>query len=291
MFRALVPITLFVIMFALGVGLRGEAVAVIRRRPWLALRVLLGSCVLVPLLALLLLHLPFSHAVSPPARFAIALMALCPSAPLALRKTGLQGGNRELAAVLQVLAALAAIVTVPPVADLYRVSYDLAGWNITHREVAGQVAIAQVLPLLLGLSLRRWRPLLADRLMGPLDRLANGLLLALFALVLVLAAPRLLTFLAGNLVALPFMALMVIASLAIGWLMGRQNRQERIATALVTAMRNPGLALLLASVYSPGIVGLKLAILLYVLLTQLLAVPLLRRMRRLEAAPASVQLS
>lgn len=288
MVRTLVPITLFTIMFALGVGLTGEAVSTIRRRPGLLLRVVLGSCVLVPLVALLLLHLPISHGLSAPVRFAIALMALCPSAPLALRKTARQGGDRELAALLQVLAAITAIVSVPLLADVFRASYDLVGWDIDHREVARQVGQAQVLPLLLGLGLRRWQPALAERIRFPLDRIANALLLALVTLVLVVTARQLLPFLAGNLLAVPFMALMVLASLAIGWLMGRRDPRERIATSLVTAMRNPGLALLLATTYAGELRGLKLGILLYLLTTLLVSAPFLRRARQLEGASEPV---
>jgi predicted Na+-dependent transporter len=284
MVRTLIPITLFAIMFALGIGLTGEAVSLIRRRPALLIRVVLGSCLLVPLAALLLLHLPISQALSPPVRFAIALMALCPSAPLALRKSARQGGDGELAALLQVLAALVAIVTVPLMGDVFRVSYDVVGWDIDHREVAAQVAKAQVLPLLLGLGLGRWRPDLAARLRGPLERIANALLLALVVLVLVVTAPHLLPFLAGNLLALPFMALMVLLSLAIGWLMDHRDTRERISTSLVTAMRNPGLALLLATTYAGELRGLKLGILLYVLITLLVSAPFLRWSRRLAGA-------
>ncbi len=46
---ALPGLTLFAIMFALGLGLQPQALEQIRRRPALVLRVLIGSCVLVPL--------------------------------------------------------------------------------------------------------------------------------------------------------------------------------------------------------------------------------------------------
>lgn len=77
----LIPVTLFMVMFALGLGLPGDRLDWVHRRPGLLLRVLLGSCLVVPLLALLLLCLPFAAALPEPARLGIALMALCPSAP------------------------------------------------------------------------------------------------------------------------------------------------------------------------------------------------------------------
>jgi predicted permease len=82
----LVPATLFAIMFALGLGLPEEIRELISRRRALLLQVLFGSCVLVPLVVVLLLQLPLSELLSQPARFGLALMAVCPSAPLTLRK-------------------------------------------------------------------------------------------------------------------------------------------------------------------------------------------------------------
>ena len=114
----LIKISLITLMVGLGLGLQLDALTVFRHRPWLILRVLLGTCVLVPLAALLLFQLPVTLQMSPGARFGIALMALCPSAPLTLRKAHLQGGDRHLAALLQVAAALMAILTIPLLTDV-----------------------------------------------------------------------------------------------------------------------------------------------------------------------------
>ena len=89
-----ITLTLFSTMLALGLTLRVEGLRPWLSRPGLPLRVLLGSCVLVPLLALLLLQTPWSWQIAQPVRFAIALMALCPSAPLALRKARKGGGDQ-----------------------------------------------------------------------------------------------------------------------------------------------------------------------------------------------------
>jgi predicted Na+-dependent transporter len=273
---ALPGLTLFTIMFALGLGLQLDAIAQIRHRPALVIRVLIGSCVLVPLVALVLLKLPLSFALSKSARFGIALMAASPSAPLTLRKAGNRGGDRQLAAVLQACAAVAAIVSIPFLADLFQAKFGVDGWDIAPREVALQVSLAQVLPLLAGLLLRRCKPQWVARLQGPLDTLANGLLLLLTVVVLIMAGPLLVPFVAANLLALVFMAVMVVVALAIGYLMAGPAPRERTTVALVTSMRNPGLALLFASSHGAGMPGLKLAVLAYLLVTVLLSIPFLR---------------
>ncbi|MCP9800195.1 bile acid:sodium symporter family protein [Synechococcus sp. RedBA-s] len=281
----IVSAALFTIMFALGVGLTGEAIVLLRRRPALVIRVLIGSCVLVPLVGLVLLKLPLSLALTKPAQIGIALMAASPSAPLTLRKAGKVGGDRELAAVLQACVAVAAIVSIPLIADLYQSALGVSGWDITPRAVALQVSQTQVLPLLAGLMLRRWRPRWAQRLSGPLDKLANGLLLLLIVLVLIKSLPLLLPFAASNLAALGFMAVMVLAALAIGYWIAGPDPRERTTIALVTSMRNPGLALLFATTFDNGLPGLKLAVLSYLLVTVLLSIPFLRWQRQKQQVP------
>ncbi len=276
--------TLFTVMLALGLSLRPESMHHWRSRPALPLRVLLGSCLLVPLVALLLLQVPWSWEISRPARHAIALMAVCPSAPLALRKAGVSGGDRQLAALLQVSAAVAAILTIPLLALLFRQTFDQDGWLIRPMEVALQVGQVQVLPLLLGVLLRRKLPGLAERLERPLDKLANLLLLLLLVVILVKAGPSLLAAVPLDPGALLAMALLIVISLGMGRLLGGDNPREGLTTALVTAMRNPGLALLFAAQHGQDLPGLKVWILAYVLLTVLLSIPLVRRSSRRPAA-------
>lgn len=277
--QLLIPATLFTVMFALGLGLRVEAVAFFRRRPALIARVLLGTCLLVPLAALLLLRSPLWGSLSVPVRLAIALMAVSPSAPLTLRKADRQGGDRELAALLQLLAAAAAILTIPLLADLYRAVFQLSAWDIEPLPVARQVLLSQGVPLALGVLVRRLLPGVAERLVAPLDRAANLLLLALTLVILVRSWPLLQPFLVANLAGVGCMALMVLLALAIGWLLSGPGLRERTTVAVVTSTRNPGLALLFANRYGGDLAGLRLLILLYVLVTVVVSLPWIRQER------------
>ena len=76
--------------------------------------------------------------------------------------------------------------------------------------------------------------------------------------------------------ALLLMAGLVLGSLGLGWAMGTTSPQRKTTTALVTSMRNPGLAVLLASTHAPEHSAIKLGILVYVVLTVVLSAPLLR---------------
>ena len=271
--------TLFSTMVALGLGLSSDALLRWLRRPGLPLRLLLVSCVLVPLLALLLLKSPWNNGLTEPARYAIALMALCPSAPLAMRKARKVGGDHQLAAVVQVGAALTAIVSVPLMGLIFRQSFTVVGWQLSPLEVAEQVARVQVLPLLLGLGLRRGWPQWAATLQQPLNRLTNLLLLVLFALILAKAGPLLLPLLPANLPAVLMMALLSAVALLLGRATAGGDPEQRLSAGLVTAMRNPGLALLFANRYGSDLAGVRLLILLYVLVTVVVSLPWIRAER------------
>ena len=188
-----------------------------------------------------------------------------------------------MAALLQVAAALLAIVSIPLLGLLFTRLFGVAGWAIQPRHVAGQVGLAQLLPLVLGLLLRRFAPRLARRIELPLDRIANVLLLTLVLLLLVKAGPLLLTYVGANADALPVMVAMVLFSLALGYGLADPDPSQRVTLALVTSMRNPGLALLLASTHAPEVPAVKLGILLYLVITIILSIPFLRWQANLRA--------
>lgn len=262
-------------MVGLGLGLQMDALTLLRHRPWLILRIAIGTCVLVPLVALVLLQLPISVQMPPGARFGIALMALSPSAPLTLRKAHLQGGDPHLAALLQVSAALVAIVSIPLLTDVFRGVFQVEGWDIEAKQVAFQVAVVQVIPLGMGLVLRRLFPWLGSWAPG-IQKVAFLANLLALGVILFKVFPQLLSFAGGNWLALLAMGVMTAAALAIGYALGGGGRQERITTALVTSMRNPGLALVFALTYGENVVGVKLAIVTYLLVTILGSIPVLR---------------
>lgn len=281
----IVRLLLFTTMVALGLGLRWPLLRRWFQSPGLLLRVLLGSCLLLPLLALLLLQMPWTSALSASERTAVALMAVCPSAPLALRRARQAGGDHQLAALLQVGAAFVAIISVPLLAVLFRSAFGLEGWQVRSLPVMLQVGQAQVLPLLLGMIVRhRWPPL-ADRLERPMTRLANAALLLLLLVLLWRGVPLLVAVWPRQLPAMALMTLMAALGLILGRVMAGFRSSHGVTTALVTALRNPGLALLLTDLHGGSLPGLKGAILGQMALTALVSLPLVRLLRGGTAAP------
>ena len=268
----LVTATIVTLMFSLGLGLKQYPFRLLRDRPAFLWRVMLGTCLLVPLAGLVLVLLPLHGLLSRPAWVAMALMLACPSAPLILFRVRSSGGTAELAARLQIAAALLAIVTIPLLEVVFRVGAGLRGWEmvewgITPAQVAGQVLKVQVLPLIAGILLGQWKPQLAQRCSQALGRLATVLLLLMMVALMVLSGKQLLPFLQQNLVGLAAMAALSVLSLAIGYGLAGVDPLERRTVALVTGMRNTGLAAQLALTYGKGLPDLVPGILSYELIT------------------------
>jgi BASS family bile acid:Na+ symporter len=125
----------------------------------------------------------------------------------------------------------------------------------------------QVLPVLAGVLLGQWQPELARRCSRVLGILATVLLIKMMLGLLLLSGRQLLPFLQQNLVGLAGMAALSVLSLAIGYGLAGSDPLERRTVALVTRMRNTGLATQLALTYGKGLPGLVPGLLSYVRIT------------------------
>jgi len=104
--------------------------------------------------------------------------------------------------------------------------------------------VVQLLPLGAGLCVRHLRPDMADKLLGPALRL--GKVLNAAAIVLVVAAyyPLLMEVRLKGLIG---MLLLLMLSLAAGWLLGGRDIESRKTLALTTSSRNVGVGLVIAT--------------------------------------------
>jgi BASS family bile acid:Na+ symporter len=108
----------------------------------------------------------------------------------------------------------------------------------------GALLAMQLLPLLLGLTVKHWRPQFANRLLSPLEILSNALNLSVAGLILGTQF-RMLTDI--PIAGFAGMLLLLAASLVIGWLAGGPARDDRRTLALTTSLRNVGLGLVIVT--------------------------------------------
>jgi len=269
--------TLFTIMFDLGLAIAPGGFRWVFERPGLLARALFSVLVAMPALAWLvarMLELPRA------AEIGIMLMAVAPGAPVALRRSLGAGGHRSFAPALQIAVAVLAVASMPLWVAAFNEYYGGSA-SADPLELARQVFIAQLLPLSLGMTMRRVAAAHAAWL-EPRLRRVGGVLLAIL-LVLALINIWHVVVGAGVRVSLAIVLVTALALLA-GHLLGGPDSATRTATAISTAARNPGLALLVATLNaaSPAITA---AILAYFVIAALTVIPYVAWRRR-SAAPA-----
>jgi BASS family bile acid:Na+ symporter len=174
----------------------------------------------------------------------ILLMAISPGAPVALRRAIEAGGHPAFAPALHLAIVMSAVVTVPASVAILDWIYE-KDFTVSPLDVARQVFIAQLLPLGIGAALRAYRPAVAARIEPHLARIANAMLVGL-VVALVIALWSLLEEVGW----MPFFAGLVLAlcALLVGAACSGRDAAVRPAGAVAAAMRNPGLALLIATV-------------------------------------------
>ena len=240
-FTLVAAATIFAVMFDLGLKIARE-----RGRVGGAaasgslLKGLFAVLVAVPAMAVVVTD---AFGLPRAAMVGIVLMALSPGAPVALRRSLEAGGEESFAPILQIAVAALAVVTMPlSIAALNE--YYAGQAVISPRELARQVFFAQFLPLGLGVLARRLLPgrrrarspgsrrgddaPARPRGPGDRERLARGH--------------------RGGASGRLGVVLMTLLALAVGHAMGGPHPQTRTAVAISSAVRNPGLALVVATV-------------------------------------------
>jgi BASS family bile acid:Na+ symporter len=280
---ALIPIAIkaSICLVVAGLGLRAspEDALYLLRRPGQLARSLLAMNVIMPLLAATLaatLHL------RPPVQIALAALAVSPVPPMLPRRQMQSGGHEPYAIGLLTAAALLAILFVPAAVALF-------GWAFGIPLAMPPAAVAEVIlasvlvPLVTGLLIRRAVPAFAERIARPVS-LAGTVLLVMAALPVLFVVWRGVVSLIGDGTLLAVVGV-VIAGLTAGHFLGGPDPQDRIVLALASATRHPGVALAIATANFPGQKLVQPAVLLYLIVSVVVAVPYLVWARREPGFP------
>lgn len=272
-------LAVFAVMFAIGLMLGREQIEAALQRRVVLLAVLFAVIVPVPALAVLALKL---FGLTGPIAVGIILMAISPGAPVALRRALDAGGSREFAPALHLSIVMTAVLTVP--ASVVILDWIFAAdFTVTPFHIGRQVFFAQLLPMALGASLRAGLPALAAKLEAPLGRIGNVLLLILAILVLA-DMPAII----GTVGWAPVFAGIgiTLGALAIGAAFAWPDPEVRPVGAIAAAMRNPGLALVIATVNNAP-AAVTAAVIGYALGLGLTIVAFLQLRKRRSACQAS----
>jgi predicted Na+-dependent transporter len=262
----------FLVMLAIGLGLALRETGWVWERPGLLARALVSVLVLVPLTGVAI-----ARALSLPRwlEVGVALMAISPGAPVALRRSLGAGGHATFGPVLQMLIALAAVIVVPLWVVVLNPLYAGRA-SVSWIEVAQQVGIVQLLPMGLGIGVRLAVPRAAEWLRPRVARVGMVMLICVALVIVVMIAPAVVH--GGFRLALAS-ALITVCALAIGHALGGPDRETRVTVAVGSAARNPGLALLVAQL-NPTSPEVSAAVMTHLLVSALTITPyVMRRVR------------
>jgi predicted Na+-dependent transporter len=234
-------VTLFLMMLVIGLKEGFANLSLLWRRPMLLLRCLVASFVLVPLAAMVIVAIvPMGPAV----KAGVAMMAICPGAPMLYRKLSGMKADTALAGSYQVTMSLFAVALVPLwilIINALYVRQDPSSFN----DVARQIAYVQIIPITAGLLVRGWLPSLAFDLLKILAGLSSAMLLGALIIILIVGLPAILQV---GVVTVLGVVLFIAATILIGHYLGGTEPENRIALALANSSRNAGLALALVSI-------------------------------------------
>jgi bile acid:Na+ symporter, BASS family len=266
-----VALTIFSLMFAIGLNYSFEQLTFLWNRPALLFRSLLAVIVLVPLVVGLLLWL---FELPPAVANGLAVLAAAPGPPLMSRRIEMAGGDSDYAASLQLMLALLAVLATPLILSIFGLFFELVTERVTPFEVARQVGQVTFLPVIIGLLIQRLLPGIAGRIGKPVRVIANVLLilLVLVLIALLALAPDLRAMLRLGWLPAAAISIMVGASLAFGHLLSGPPRAQRSVLAIAGVARNMGLALYIANLSDYGQQFVP-TLLTYMILGALLAVP------------------
>ena len=149
-------------------------------------------------------------------------------------------------------------------------------WSVASKDVAYQVFTVQLIPLLVGVSLRRWCAEWSERWNPVIQKGANILLLVLLALILIVALPTVTPMLIANLKGALLMFILAWIGIGLGYVVAGDDHDERSTLPLVLSMRNPGLALLIIQGVAPNAIDLKAAVVGYVVVTAVGSAPFMK---------------
>lgn len=238
----LVTSTLIEMMVAVGLSVRlGELLEVATN--WrLVGKAMLANYVIVPAATIALLLLFAPH---PLVAVGFLILAVCPGAPFGPPLATLARGNVPVAIGSMVILAGSSALLAPL---LLRCLLPLVASDqpltVDARRIVFTLLLTQLVPLCVGVALRQWRPLLANRLQQPANLLSRLMNLLVVGLILLTQFQLLYEIRPRGYVG---MLLLLLASWAAGWFLGGPEEDQRKALTLTTSLRNVGVALVIAT--------------------------------------------
>jgi BASS family bile acid:Na+ symporter len=241
----LLPVALGIIMLGLGLGL---TVADFRRVVQMPRPVLVGLACQTVVLPSVCLLVAKGFALPPPLAVGMMLLAASPGGATANLFSHLARGDVALNITLTAVNSVLSIVTLPVIVTLSMAHFMGAERDLPLQvDKVSQVFAIVLVPVGIGMAVRRRAPALADRLGRPVKALSIVLLVGIIAATIAAERANL-----GEFLALvgPAALAFNLASLAVGYgvpRLARIERRQAIAIGMEIGIHNGALAIAIAS--------------------------------------------
>lgn len=238
----LVTIMLIEMMAAIGLGITFRELGDAARNWRVVAQAAVANYVLVPAITVGLLVL---FSARPMVAAGFLILAVCPGAPFGPPCVKIAKGDVAAAVGMMVLLAGTSAIAAPVLLHfLLPLMSEDEPLHVDAVKIVGSLLVTQLLPLLVGLLVRHWKPEFADMLLKPANRITAVLGLLTIGVILVVYFQLLVEI---RVRAYWGMLLLLIASWAAGWLLGGPGSAMRKSMALTTSLRNVGVGLVIAT--------------------------------------------
>jgi bile acid:Na+ symporter, BASS family len=260
-----IQLSLALLVFSIALHTRVEDLTYLFRRPKLLLRSLFSMNVVMPVFAVALAK---GLDLTPVVKGALVLLAISPLPPVFPNKALKAGGERSYTIGLLVAATLISIVFIPIALELIERAFDTP-LQMSPAAVVKLVLWTLLLPLAVGVGVHRLAPAFAERAGKPIAKVGVILLIVALLPVLIKVWPAMMSLIGNGTILV--MVVFALVGLVVGHLLGGPDVEQRTVLALSTATRHPGIAIAIAAVNFPDQKLAPAAILLYLLVSALVA--------------------
>jgi BASS family bile acid:Na+ symporter len=237
---------LMLVMFSIGLTLALGDFALVLRRPKLVGAGFLTHLFVLPSLAL---AVGFLFQLSPERALGLFIVSLCPAGTTSNAMTFVGRGNVALAVILTALSSVVTVVTIPIVLS-WAVPWFLSAAGrivpaLDPLAMMRQLATITLLPIVLGMIVRRSVPDLAARLAKWLRPTAFVIILVVIGFSVIIGGRMVLDNLFG---ATPAIYALNLAAIGFGLLLGKAlgaNARDAMTLSIETSVQNVTLAIFL----------------------------------------------
>jgi BASS family bile acid:Na+ symporter len=271
------------LVFALGMRSKPEDITELLARPWMLARAFIAINLVMPLFAIAVVKLlPLRIEVE----VALIALSLSPVPPLLPRKAAGADGDRSFAVGLLVVFAVLSVAWVPLALHTIGYIFDRP-IGMSPAGIAWIVATLILIPLALGIAVRRFASDFAKRIEPIVSIAALGLLGVTGLLILANSAKAMLAQVGDGTIAL--MAAFVVVGLAAGHLLGGPSPRERTDLALAAASRHPGITLATAGAVFPDTQAITSLVAIYLIVGGVIALPYIKwRAKRAKGSASDI---